>query len=170
MSAEPIEVVSRDLNGDLFTARTFLEAIRLSNSTWWNEGQRYSHWVFRGHADAGWRLIPSAWRTRAEGNPLLPLVDAFAKLPLCKIETAVIQRNGYQLPDLFDHSILAWLSAEHEALYHFAYLANSLGFNVEPVKSSPLSNGSRSTRFLFDRTNKNTALAQHHGVPTRFLD
>src|SRR5258708_24607704 len=42
------------------SAVEFLDVLRRSNPYWW-EGE-HSPWVFRGHADENWPLLPSAWR------------------------------------------------------------------------------------------------------------
>ena len=46
--------------GSATTASEFIEALRRSNPLWWEGNQM--PWVFRGHADASWKLLPSAWR------------------------------------------------------------------------------------------------------------
>jgi hypothetical protein len=42
------------------SAGEFIDALRRSNSHWWSDGQM--PWVFRGHRDKTWPLLPSAWR------------------------------------------------------------------------------------------------------------
>jgi len=42
------------------SAGEFIDALRRSNSHWWTDG--HMPWVFRGHRDKSWPLLPSAWR------------------------------------------------------------------------------------------------------------
>src|SRR5262249_38729648 len=42
------------------SAVELVEALRPSNPHWWEDG--LCPWVFRGHADEEWSLLPSAWR------------------------------------------------------------------------------------------------------------
>ena len=43
------------------SASDLIAALRRSHSHWWENGRM--PWVFRGHADESWRLLPSAWRS-----------------------------------------------------------------------------------------------------------
>lgn len=43
------------------SARAFVDALRRSNDTWWENGRM--PWAFRGHASKGWSLTPSVWRS-----------------------------------------------------------------------------------------------------------
>src|SRR5260221_313171 len=42
------------------SAVEFIDVLRRSNSHWWTGG--HMPWVFRGHRDKSWSLLPSAWR------------------------------------------------------------------------------------------------------------
>ena len=42
------------------SARDFIDALRRSSSHWWTG--RHMPWVFRGHGEKSWPLLPSAWR------------------------------------------------------------------------------------------------------------
>jgi hypothetical protein len=48
------------------SAEDFLDALRRSKLHWW-EGTQMP-WAFRGHANEGWPLLPSAWR---DGNLII---------------------------------------------------------------------------------------------------
>jgi hypothetical protein len=53
-------------DGSQLTADEFLNYLRLSQDRWWEESGKLrlgdSQWVFRGHADANWKLVPSGLR------------------------------------------------------------------------------------------------------------
>jgi hypothetical protein len=155
------------------SAEKFLAAIARSNSQWWPSDSDWSPWVFRGIGDANnWRLIPSAWRNDSS-NTLIPLIEY--------IRSANLARPFDVSCDRFIHQAYEWESAELEALYEFADLANASGFPVPPnsfnSNLSPIrTNELRKIDYPIiqpKRENpreKLTPLAQHHGIPTRMLD
>jgi hypothetical protein len=128
-------------------------------------------WVFRGHADSDWLLLPSAHRSPAP-TILQALIDRFG--PTAKDFSGVASR--LHVPRFRDE-LLLW-GAECEAAYQFGEVANQIG--------QPLPSDSGSHRFsdafglgaawgpLGNDTNWKMpeifALAQHHGIPTRLLD
>lgn len=154
------------------SAEEFLTAIRRSNKQWWNEGSDRSPWVFRGIGDAdNWKLLPSAWRT--DKNALSPLIKQMQDSDLFRpydeecAETIKL--------------VITWESAELEALFQFAELANSAGFQVPTGSFDPELSPLRKKAMRDIRTPiiakpadgiraQISFLAQHHGVPTRMLD
>jgi hypothetical protein len=129
--------------------------------------------VFRGIGDANnWTLTPSAWRAD-KSNALLPLIQ--------RIQAANLTR-----PHPLGHEELIlrayeWESAELEALFQFAELANSSGFPVPPGSFNPIRSPIRANMLMDIRHSlfgderetvreKIAPLAQHHGIPTRMLD
>lgn len=152
---------------DFDDAREFLASLRRSNDAWWKSDSVTSPWVFRGVGDLdNWRLIPSAWRLAA--NPLNPLIE--------RIKSACLQFDRDDGHDSIFRRHREWQAAEQEALFQFAELANSVGFEMSPASfgrdRSPLAVGwLRGFRGdgLFPDVNL-MALAQHHGIPTRLLD
>jgi hypothetical protein len=148
------------------SASELVARLRRSNDSWWGDGLS-SPWVFRGIGDAdNWPLLPSAWRARP--NKLEPL--------MCFVAAANLAVPSEAGNDPVHRSFLEWQSAEKQAIYEFAHLANSIGFKVQSdalaKHQSPLHHG-----FAMSMRGEGTypdiptmALAQHHGIPTRLLD
>jgi hypothetical protein len=155
-------------------AACFMALFRASNPAW-NENHCGDppRWVFRGHRNVSWRLKPRAWRTAAEGNPLHAMIDRLAE--------AQIGDNKEIRPGTLLHRALAWTHAERLVLNEFRRIGWNIGFEVdEPVStySMNLYYGPKAiddTRVEPDcytpfHSCTDIGVAQHYGVPTRFLD
>jgi len=157
-------------------AKEFISGLRRSNDAWWSADASSSPWVFRGVGNADeWKLLPAAWRLD-EGNKLEPL---YMQIRQCKFELPCDENA-----DDFSRRYFERRAAEKEALFQFAVLANESGFSVPAFAyardRSPL--GMNSLETLAETLAENLrekdtagnidlmALAQHHGIPTRFLD
>ena len=122
--------------------------------------------LFRGQADSRWKLTPSAFRPGQ--------LSGFTPQPPPSTELAQIPRRrhlGYQL------------HAELRAVQLFLNHADALGIPT-PIDFTTVSHGmdvvvaalndnperDYTAQFPDDSFQRATALAQHHGVPTRFLD
>lgn len=121
-----------------------------------------------GDADE-WKLIPSAWRDSQNG--LQTLIHKISEMNLPIPNNTHTKGHEHKL-EL--RCYLEWTSAEREALYQFACVANELGFKVDAGSyqrnRSPMIFKSRSP-FLFEESSPKVAIiAQHHGIPTRLLD
>lgn len=155
------------------TAEEFMAFLRASNPIRHEEEGDPPQWVFRGHRNVKWRLKPRAWRPPAEGNSLHCLIE--------KLATARIDNDDGVFPGSSLHKALAWTHAEKIVLNEFRRIGWRQGFKVDEPRSAyalALAYGPsviEDTRkepdcyspFIHD---KDTAIAQHYGVPTRFLD
>jgi hypothetical protein len=77
------------------SAGQFVEALRRSNSHWW-EDRSTIPWVFRGHTNESWPLLPSAWR---KSNEVISACRAEAKKRFDKVLPP--QNLGWWLPPNF---------------------------------------------------------------------
>lgn len=159
------------------TAEEFVALLRGSNPIWHKTefSGEPPRWIFRGHRVAAWRLRPQAWRSSDEGNPLHPLIE---KLRRANVRNASGIEPGGSL-----HLGLAWTHAERAVLHEFRRLGWLMGFEVEepepPYRSYTLdpAYGFEVIDDMRDHSpfgplygNNDIGIAQHYGVPTRFLD
>lgn len=168
-------------NGEKFTAQSFFTEIASSNSQWWNSSRTTPEWVFRGHSDSSWKLLPSAWRSDGSSK-LRNLIESLELVKLDKLSTPegreLWASLGIDEESLCEHPIVPWVNAEIEALHQFVSKSDSLGLKVDPLchdTHSILETNRRWLYYLFDikvtqSRLQQTALAQHHGIPTRLLD
>jgi hypothetical protein len=160
------------------TAREFLDRLDTSRDEWLADGSDTSPWIFRGQSDANWMLIPSAWR---EVNK--PILDACHRRMTKRFgETVAGIRGSYDgawKGPAGDQEVkfVYQVAAEYELVHQFWALANELGF--APVSPSTVASGIQYLEYVYPQSvghsfppleNPITALAQHHGMPTRLLD
>lgn len=151
----PREVIDYFLRDDWFRTKDKYDAT----------GVGMSSMLFRGQSDANWSLISTAFRPN--------LLDGFALQPpsLYEKNEPIRRRLGRQL------------SAELQAINIFLKSADSLGISTPIDYTSTkhsidlinaalndLNEYSFEEPFPHESLQRATALAQHHGVPTRLLD
>jgi FRG domain len=159
------QVVSGPSDGEKFTADSFLDYLRPSKDHWWMPGLsgEQNRWVFRGHQDASWKLVPSIARKNAD--------ERYAKI--LAAQEAILEK--IQLPpDLSAEKLRArrLVAAYVSALKNFKNLAETLILSPElpnvpdyDLQSFVTYDGGSYMEFEGPAT-----LAQHHGLPTFLLD
>lgn len=154
-------------------AGAFMALLRASNPVWHEDDGDPPRWIFRGHRNVSWRLKPRAWRSAHEGNPLHNLLTRLAQ---AEVEATEPVERGTAL-----HRALAWTHGEKIVLNEFRRIGWQMGFDVvEPVSeyAMDLAYGPSvidDTRAEPDCYSpfigaEDIGIAQHYGVPTRFLD
>lgn len=181
-----------DEDGEDFTADTFLEFLRRSHSHWYSDDNvTEQEWVYRGHWDASWRLVPSAVRqdpgTDENSSHLAPLITKRLK--------SWEGIDGYLEADFeIQKNVAATIVGYADAMNSFMSLGNDMGRISVPAWGKLFSSGlpegvniASLIDSIFGSYGKhssrrkmgvdfpgnecpNVALAQHHGVPTFLLD
>jgi FRG domain len=159
------EIILGPTERDKFTAQSFLSYLRRSSSHWWDDDQATLEcpWLFRGHANAEWTLVPSAVRP-VEINPLKPFLPAARER---------LRRRGYASGEMHKDHSLEIAEAGSMVFETFINLAHSLG--MVSKKPDPGMYGVRGLYSRYAGFEKGSCaeclmLAQHHRVPTLLLD
>lgn len=160
-------------------AREFLDALSLDK---WTSPLSWScPWVFRGQQSSSWDLKPSAWRP-----PETVALKQLASIRSCFARDCgdAIRKQLYRNPltEWADGDAVvkayAQARAEFALLLQFVQLSDELGHRVPDIDAYlrlahydyiPNVQHFPLVRFL-PEVNAASALAQHHGVPTRSLD
>lgn len=156
------------------SAREFYDYLLPTNPVWIDGFER--PWLFRGQWDAGWSLSPKAWRTDGLGA-LSPLREAARQEVeqnwdryLSDLQSLV----GGTWPQARTVDVLIQLGAEAHAVYEFSLLADELGLHMPGGTSATRDSGmaaiSGFTQGNMVAWNTSYLFAQHHGIPTRYLD
>jgi len=176
-----VEEVTGPETGGSFDARTFLEFLDPSADHWWDKGSDvHSPWVFRGHRETQWKLIPTAARPEEHLSPeFLNVVKAVrSELP------NKVHGWSSRSPEVKEK--FARVVASARCINHFLRLANDLGIAELGENSSALLSETRlleqaavtvlpSEAFGWTEAHggsvlSSMALAQHHQIPTLLLD
>ena len=129
---------------------------RLDRARWPGDDDWTCHWVFRGQADAKWKLRPAAWREDQKA-----LLEPF-------VREATKGLGGSEA----DIAYNAHAYAERAIVREFAEIVERLGMPL-PVEPADFQFGGpesrKSVAWPF-HLSPITVVAQHNGVPTRLLD
>jgi len=142
-------MVSYFIREDFEYAEDLLEHLRPSHISWLGKPQI---WGFRGQADAAWEMVPSAFRPSFKDH-----------LPL---ERRVKGEEGWREQN--------W--NELYAFEDFALLADQIAVyipGIEFIKRPEFKDRRRyvqTSAWPFTELVEGLAIAQHHGIPTRFID
>ena len=154
------------------TASALLAALRTSGTEWLPAGSQRTDWIFRGHRDASWPLVPSAWRQPGQRNHAFNQLVAAASAAI-----ELTHDTSEWLPGALHCA--STLLAEQTAIHNFAWLANRRGFALPIAVGPPPSVGAVLLQDDMGQINlaqfsaslhRLAPLAQHHGIPTRLLD
>lgn len=168
------------------SAGDLLEALTISTGKWLPDSYWNSPWVFRGQRKSEWDLTPTAWRTgnsaviqrlltlkrRISQDYRFEVKESFFKLP-SKDEIDVPEPEVNNLIEAYSQA-----RAEFKIILEFLSLADELGHPVPGAdKYFQLSHHDYIPDILnypllhfLPEPNSATALAQHHGIPTRAVD
>ena len=125
------------------TADEFYSMLRKSDDQWWDSKKGVQQWVFRGLGTTDYSLTPSS-RRRLEINPLRKLIE---------------QNGNPENPQ-------AWNEAEKWSVNEFVNIASLQGLETHTVTTVKQRLGLETGENALPDMLK----AQHHGIPTHFLD
>lgn len=192
------EIVTGPTASDDFTAKSFLEYFRKSSQHWWETSSANEDciWVFRGQSNAAWPLVPVAARQYHQlPETFKAIVDLCAEeaqkayewpeLSLAQ-QQMIVRRTAETLcvhrfeKVAFEVNFRSEMTLDKGARYPIADIVSAFAKRVEarhpleramdPLGFEPEENAYRSAGRLGCRNYEITALAQHHRVPTFFLD
>jgi hypothetical protein len=137
------------------TAQEFIAALRITEDCWLPPDSKEAPWLFRGHSDAEWELIPSSWRSTPQGKDI-SWEEQLKNRILGKLEKPIEEAMLYgtqgkesgeaalqkfhvlmeQNPNL--EKVLLQAIFEIEAVQYFTEFVDRLGFAVPRARTTRL--------------------------------
>jgi hypothetical protein len=150
---------------DLRDASDLFDALCVTKPLW--RMSRRDKWIFRGHANSEWPLLASAYRMSKHGwkNPLLPayLAPVHPELDDSRFKQR-IEHEWASLRDFFVGADLAGLQVPKDGYEFIQDILHRLKKKDESADDTVYKEWP--PRSFWEAI----TIAQHHGVPTRFLD
>lgn len=173
---DPDEVRPRIQKQSFNCVGSFINALRPSAEPWKLSASYDSKWLFRGVGSEEYRLIPSLWRTNADGesNRLYrPLSDAYQEAMAFNHENATSEYPGENPAGLVEAVYRNVIERFQEFGYEHGLLAERRDTNqlVRALSQGKVVNAfERMAGDHCPRWFEVLILAQHYGIPTPLLD
>ncbi len=166
------------------TDEFFAHLDRTGDDWGWDPAPQRSRWIFRGHPNADWPLLPSAWRTVGRPEAITAAVHWATKLIPTDITVRQLEHTGTMpFPPDFDvgaaRAVIIQANAELALISDFVHRADTLGLYIPGPMPPEFHSGrifeasrpiSADDFIDLQFSDQQAALAQHHGVPTRLMD
>lgn len=139
------------------SARAILRALDVTRTCWTPPTESVCPWIFRGHADARWRLQPPTFRDTGEAAKIYREAErrVLVEDPRAQLLAAKGPAGSWDLRRYVQTRLVR----------EFAILADRQGFELPGADPNVVWG-----RLTPDEEHPITAIAQHHRVPTPLLD
>jgi hypothetical protein len=152
------------------TASELMERLRLSSSEWTPPSELNSDWIFRGHGDSSWPLIPTSRRiNKRQFTKIFSYLDSTTTTPHA-IQFVRSFFGGASFESCYQRLLALQIRYESILIKQFAVTMNDMGYPV-PGGIVPRDHCMK-PGWQWESAELRTlvALAQHHGMPTPILD